>query len=131
MSVYNTLCFLAAAAMLIAFINSKIGKMQTTIAITAGSLILSLLIIFAGHNGWFHLEDIASTQMGKINFEDFLLKGILGFLLFAGGLGIKLPHLKEQKWEITTLALGSTLFSTFFIGFSLWGICLFVFIGFT
>ena len=123
MSVYNTLCFLAAAAMLIAFINSKIGKMQTTIAITAGSLILSLLIIFAGHNGWFHLEDIASTQMGKINFEDFLLKGILGFLLFAGGLGIKLPHLKEQKWEITTLALGSTLFSTFFIGFSLWGIC--------
>ena len=123
MSVYNTLCFLAAAAMLIAFINSKIGKMQTTIAITAGSLILSLLIIFAGHNGWFHLEDIASTQMGKINFEDFLLKGILGFLLFAGGLGIKLPHLKEQKWEITTLALGSTLFSTFFIGFSLWSIC--------
>ncbi|MCD9552966.1 sodium:proton antiporter [Photobacterium carnosum] len=123
MSVYNTLCFLAAAAMLIAFINSKIGKMQTTIAITAGSLILSLLIIFAGHNGWFHLEDIASTQMGKINFEDFLLKGILGFLLFAGGLGIKLPHLKEQKWEITSLALGSTLFSTFFIGFSLWGIC--------
>lgn len=123
MSVYNTLCFLAAAAMLIAFINSKIGKMQTTIAITAGSLILSLLIIFAGHNGWFHLEDIASTQMGKINFENFLLKGILGFLLFAGGLGIKLPHLKEQKWEITTLALGSTLFSTFFIGFSLWGIC--------
>ena len=123
MSVYNTLCFLAAAAMLIAFINSKIGKMQTTIAITAGSLILSLLIIFAGHNGWFHLEDIASTQMGKINFEDFLLKGILGFLLFAGGLGIKLPHHKEQKWEITTLALGSTLFSTFFIGFSLWGIC--------
>ncbi|MEC6815612.1 sodium:proton antiporter [Photobacterium toruni] len=123
MSVYNTLCFLAAAAMLIAFINSKIGKMQTTIAITAGSLILSLLIIFAGHNGWFHLEDIASTQMAKINFEDFLLKGILGFLLFAGGLGIKLPHLKEQKWEITTLALGSTLFSTFFIGFSLWGIC--------
>lgn len=123
MSVYSTLCFLAAAAMLIAFVNSKIGKMQTTIAITAGSLILSLLIIIAGHNGWFHLEDVAATQISKINFEDFLLKGILGFLLFAGGLGIKLPHLEDQKWEITVLALGATLFSTFFIGFSLWGIC--------
>ncbi len=123
MSVYSTLCFLAAAAMLIAFVNSKIGKMQTTIAITAGSLILSLLIIIAGHNGWFHLEDIAASQLSKINFEDFLLKGILGFLLFAGGLGIKLPHLEDQKWEITVLALGATLFSTFFIGFSLWGIC--------
>ncbi|PSW09584.1 sodium:proton antiporter [Photobacterium rosenbergii] len=123
MSVYSTLCFLAAAAMLIAFINSKIGKMQTTIAITAGALVLSLGIIVAGHNGWFHLEDIAASQLGEINFENFLLKGILGFLLFAGGLGIKLPHLEDQKWEITTLALAATLFSTFFIGFSLWGIC--------
>ncbi|WP_064601735.1 cation:proton antiporter [Photobacterium sp. J15] len=123
MSVYSTLCFLAAAAMVIAFINSKIGKMQTTIAITAGALVLSLGIVIAGQNGWFHLEDIAAEQLGEINFENFLLKGILGFLLFAGGLGIKLPHLEEQKWEITVLALAATLFSTFFIGFSLWGLC--------
>ncbi|CAM3085649.1 sodium:proton antiporter [Vibrio mytili] len=123
MSVYHTLCFLSAAAMLIAFVNSKIGKMQTTIAITAGSMVLSLLILIAGQNNWFHLTEIATETVTRINFEDFLLKGILGFLLFAGGLGIKLPHLKDQKWEITTLALGATLFSTFFIGFALYGLC--------
>ncbi|MDD9157396.1 sodium:proton antiporter [Aliivibrio sp. S4TY2] len=123
MSVYNTLCFLAAAAMLIAFFNSKIGKMQTTIAITAGSMMLSLGIIIAGQNDWFNLREVATETLTEINFEDFLLKGILGFLLFAGGLGIKLQNLKDQKWEITVLALGSTLFSTFFIGFALWGIC--------
>ncbi|MBL4828307.1 MAG: sodium:proton antiporter [Aliivibrio sp.] len=123
MSVYNTLCFLAAAAMFIAFLNSKIGKMQTTIAITAGAMMLSLGIIIAGQNGWFHLTELASETLSTINFEDFLLKGILGFLLFAGGLGIKLPHLKDQKWEITALALGATLFSTFFIGCALWFIC--------
>lgn len=109
--------------MLIAFINSKIGKMQTTIAITAGSMVLSLLILIAGQNDWFHLTEIATQTMSSIDFEDFLLKGILGFLLFAGGLGIKLPNLKDQKWEITVLALGATLFSTFFIGFALYGIC--------
>ncbi|MBB1315540.1 MULTISPECIES: cation:proton antiporter [Aliivibrio] len=130
MSVYNTLCFLAAGAMLIAFFNSKIGKMQTTIAITAGSIMLSLAIIIAGHNGWFHLREIATETLTEINFEDFLLKGILGFLLFAGGLGIKLPHMKDQKWEITVLALGATLFSTFFIGFALWFICGFIGINF-
>lgn len=123
MSVYYALCFLASAAMLIAFINSKIGKMQTTIAITAGSMMLSLLILIAGQNNWFHLAEIATETVTSINFEDFLLKGILGFLLFAGGLGIKLPNLKDQKWEITVLALGATLFSTFFIGFALYGIC--------
>ncbi|MCE7579104.1 sodium:proton antiporter [Aliivibrio fischeri] len=123
MSVYNTLCFLAAAAMLIAFFNSKIGKMQTTIAITAGSMMLSLGIIIAGQNDWFNLREVATETLTDINFEDFLLKGILGFLLFAGGLGIKLQNLKDQKWEITVLALGATLFSTFFIGFVLWAIC--------
>ncbi|OCH13239.1 MULTISPECIES: sodium:proton antiporter [unclassified Aliivibrio] len=130
MSVYNTLCFLAAAAMLIAFFNSKIGKMQTTIAITAGSMILSLGLIVAGQNDWFHLREIATDTLTEINFEDFLLKGILGFLLFAGGLGIKLQNLKDQKWEITVLALGATLFSTFFIGFALWGICSLIGINF-
>ncbi len=125
MSVYYTLCFLSAAAMMIAFLNSKIGKMQTTIAITAGSMMLSLLILIAGQNDWFHLTQIATETVTRINFESFLLKGILGFLLFAGGLGIKLPHLKDQKWEITVLALGATLFSTFFIGFGLYGFCYF------
>ncbi|MBA5762051.1 sodium:proton antiporter [Vibrio sp. 404] len=123
MSVYYTLCFLSAAAMLIAFVNSKIGKMQTTIAITAGSMMLSLLILIAGQNDWFELTEIATHTIASINFEDFLLKGILGFLLFAGGLSIKLPNLKDQKWEITVLALGATLFSTFFIGFALYGFC--------
>ncbi|MCL9773548.1 cation:proton antiporter [Vibrio methylphosphonaticus] len=123
MSVYQTLCFLSAAAMLIAFINSKIGKMQTTIAITAGAMLLSLMILIAGQNGWFDLTDVAYKMVANINFEDFLLKGILGFLLFAGGLGIKLPHLKDQRWEITVLALGATLFSTFFIGAVLYGFC--------
>ena len=123
MSVYYTLCFLAAAAMVIAFINSKISRMQTTIAITAGSMMLSLLILIAGQNNWFHLTQIATETVTEINFEDFLLKGILGFLLFAGGLGIKLPNLKDQKWEIAILALGATLFSTFFIGFALYYAC--------
>ncbi|CCN71781.1 cation:proton antiporter [Vibrio nigripulchritudo] len=123
MSVYYTLCFLSAAAMLITFINSKIGKMQTTIAITAGALILSLFIIIAGQNDWFHLTKVAAVTMTTINFEAFLLKGVLGFLLFAGGLGIKLPNMKDQKWEITVLALGATLFSTFFIGGVLYGFC--------
>ncbi|MEJ6080096.1 sodium:proton antiporter [Vibrio sp. 1-Bac 57] len=123
MSVYATLCFLAAVAMLIAFINSKLGKWQTTIAITAGSLLFSLLIVVAGKNGFTQLQDTAITQLAKLDFEHFLLNGLLGFLLFAGGLGIKLESLKDQKWEITALALGATLFSTFFIGFTLYFIC--------
>ncbi|GMQ45399.1 sodium:proton antiporter [Vibrio sp. 10N] len=91
---------------------------------------LSLLILVAGQNDWFHLTELATETVADIDFEDFLLQGILGFLLFAGGLGIKLPYLKDQKWEITVLALAATLFSTFFIGFVLYGFCLLIGIDF-
>ena len=123
MSVYATLCFLAAAAMIITFINSKLGKWQSTIAITAGSLLLSLIIVVAGKNGFTQLREVAVTQLTNIDFEHFLLNGLLGFLLFAGGLGIKLESLKDQKWEITVLALAATLFSTFFVGYVLYYVC--------
>lgn len=130
MTLYQTFCFLSAAAMLIAFINHKFGKMQTSIAITAGSMLFSLLLIIAGQNGWFQLAQLATKVMTEIDFEHFLLQGILAFLLFGGGLGIKLTNLKDQKWEITTLALGATLFSTFFIGFALYGFCYLIGISF-
>ncbi|MGL4626330.1 MAG: cation:proton antiporter, partial [Plesiomonas shigelloides] len=93
---------------MIAYLNQYINKVQTTIAITAGALICSLGIILAGQFGWFRLESIAQGVVQQINFQNFLLKGILGFLLFAGALGIKLPVLKDQKWEITVLSLFST-----------------------
>jgi len=126
MDTYSTLCLVAVLAMLITFINSKTSKLQSTIAITAGSLVLSLILVIAGKNGFSYLEHIAKEQLHDINFHDFLLDGILGFLLFAGGLGIKLGHIKEQKWEITVLALAATLFSTFFIGYALFYLCQFI-----
>ena len=44
MSVYYTLCFLAALAIFIAFANQYVVKIQTTIAITAGSMLISALM---------------------------------------------------------------------------------------
>lgn len=120
MTVYTTLCFLSAASILIVYINSKIGKIQPTIAITAFALLLSLLIVISGHNNWFDLKDIATKNLKEIHFNEFLLDGVLGFLLFAGGLGVNLSYLKDQKWEITVLSLGATLISTFIVGCGAW-----------
>ncbi len=120
MTVYSTLCFLAAAAMIIAYINSKMGKMQSTIAITAGALFISLIIVIAGQIHWLELNNLATATLNEIHFDKFLLDGVLGFLLFAGGLGVNRFHLKDQKWEITVLSLGATLISTFIIGIGCW-----------
>ncbi|OOF62124.1 sodium:proton antiporter [Rodentibacter sp. Ppn85] len=123
MNIYTYLCFLATIAILISFITQKINdNIQYTIAITATSMLGSLILVLLGYLNWFNLDQIAIKVVERIDFKDFLLNGILGFLLFAGALGIKLPVLKNQKWEITTFALFSTFSSTFFIGFMLYGI---------
>ncbi|OOF42629.1 sodium:proton antiporter [Rodentibacter rarus] len=123
MNIYTYLCFLATIAILISFITQKINdNIQYTIAITATSMFGSLIFVLLGYFNWFNLDDIAIKLVERIDFKDFLLNGILGFLLFAGALGIKLPVLKNQKWEIATFALFSTFASTFFIGFMIYGI---------
>ncbi|MCR1836436.1 sodium:proton antiporter [Pasteurella caecimuris] len=123
MNIYTYLCFLATIAILISFITRKLNdNIQYTIAITATSMLGSLILVLLGYLNWFNLDEIATKVVERIDFKDFLLNGILGFLLFAGALGIKLPVLKNQKWEITTFALFSTFASTFFIGFMLYAI---------
>jgi monovalent cation:H+ antiporter, CPA1 family len=122
MNVYYSLCFLAALAVGIAFLNQFIHRVQNTIAITAGALLASLALLGAGGLGWLHIKPLARNLVEQINFQEFLLHGVLGFLLFAGALGIKLPALRDQKWEVATLALLSTLLSTILIGYGIYGV---------
>ncbi len=123
MGIYTYICFLSALSILLGFITHKISdKVQSTIAITAAAMIGSLLLLLLGSFGWFNLDAVATEVMEQIDFKSFLLNGILGFLLFAGSLGIKLPVLKDQKWEITIFALFSTLASTLIIGFFVYGV---------
>ncbi|VEI58027.1 sodium/hydrogen exchanger [Pasteurella multocida] len=127
MNLYTYICFLSAISILIGFITRKISdKIQYTIAITATSIVVSVAFLIFGNLNWFNLDTFATNIMEQLDFKSFLLNGILGFLLFAGALGIKLPVLKNQKWEITTFALFSTLASTFLIGFILYGISSFI-----
>ncbi|MGO1618475.1 MAG: cation:proton antiporter [Oceanisphaera sp.] len=120
MSVYYTLCFLAATAITIAFVNQYIMKIQTTIAITSGALIMSILMLILGKTAWPELQIHAINTLENIEFGEFLLQGILGFLLFAGGLGINLPALKTQKWEISILVIVGVLISTAIVALGLW-----------
>lgn len=96
MGIYSYICFLSALSILIGFITSKMSdRVQSTIAISATAMIGSLALLLFGYLGWFKIDFIATDIMKEIDFKTFLLNGILGFLLFAGALGIKLPLLKD------------------------------------
>lgn len=104
-------------AALIGYLNVRFLKIPTTIAISAGSLLLSLLLLILGEFGFRNIELQAIHFLSVINFHDLLIDGMLSFMLFAGALNIKSYYLKQCKWEITMLALVGTIVSAFFVGF--------------
>ncbi len=122
MSAYDALCLITALAVFISLINHYFGKFQTTIAITGWSIAISATLLLLNYTGIVPLEKEQKLidMLQTIQFDDFLLKGVLGFLLFGGALNIDLSHLRDQKFEIPCLAFCATLISTFFIGGSLW-----------
>ncbi|MGJ3494991.1 Sodium, potassium, lithium and rubidium/H(+) antiporter [Piscirickettsia salmonis] len=117
MTVYEVISALLILATIFAYLNHRLFKMQTTIAVTLGALFTSILIIIADHFGTLALHQTTQTLFEHIDFRNFLLNGILGFMLFAGSLTVDLKRLLKFKWEITSLAFLGTLASTLVIGF--------------
>lgn len=118
MNAWYFLCFLSAVSVFIAFANQYLLRLQTTIAITTGSVAMSLLLMALIKFGGNDLAASISEAFQGLNFNLLLLKGMLGFLLFAGALEIDLHLLRQQRWEITIMALFSTLLSTVLIGYA-------------
>jgi CPA1 family monovalent cation:H+ antiporter len=123
MTDYQALCLLAAVAFGIAFLSEHIVRMQTTIAITSGALVLSLLMLLLGNTIFPELQEFAVSFLLNIDFPQFVLEGVLGFLLFAGGLGINLQAMRSQKWEITVLVIFGVLVSTVLVAAGVWSVC--------
>ncbi|GAA5524652.1 Na(+)/H(+) antiporter NhaP [Microbulbifer aestuariivivens] len=121
MDAYYIFCFLAAVSVLLGFLNQYVLRAQTTIAITAGALALSMLVTGLGKLGVLELRDWADQLLPLLNLPDLLLKGMLGFLLFAGSLHIDLLMLRNQRLEIGLLAVVGTTISTFVVGALLYG----------
>ena len=116
MTSYEILCLLSALSLVISLISSRLHRWQETITITALALLLSLLILAAGKIFGVSVYSSLVTDLEQLDFKALLLNGMLGFLLFAGALQIKLQVLEKQRWEIFILAFVGTLISTAVIG---------------
>ena len=84
-------------------INYLVLKLPTAIGILIVSLLASLIILgldllVPG----FTIDDQVRALVGGIAFSQALLEGMLGLLLFAGALHVKLSDLREQ-WRLVAL----------------------------
>ncbi|NND20045.1 MAG: sodium:proton antiporter [Silicimonas sp.] len=99
-------------------VNYLFLKLPTAIGILVVSLAASLTILvldllFAG----FRVDDELRLIVGEIAFSDALLEGMLGLLLFAGALHVKLSDLREQWLLVALMATMGVALSTVIVGF--------------
>lgn len=108
----NVSAVLVTLAALFSYVNYRWLKLPTTIGLMALALAASLLLLVIGH--WHQPLVVQSRALvEQIHFDDTLMHGMLGFLLFAGALHINLDDLSDQKVIIGLTAtlgvIGSTL----------------------
>ncbi len=98
-------------------VNYLFLKLPTAIGILVVSLFASMVILaldmaFLG----FTVDDEVRSIVGGIDFSDALLEGMLGLLLFAGALHVKLSDLREQWRLVALMATIGIALSTAIVG---------------
>ncbi len=115
MPLIYTLTILICLAALFGYVNHRLLKLPMTIGLMAVALGCSLSLLALGKLG-FGVGAEAQRLISAVDFNETLMHGMLGFLLFAGALHVKLEELLDLKWVIGTLATVGTLLSSAIIG---------------
>ncbi|HEY4159664.1 MAG TPA: cation:proton antiporter, partial [Polyangiaceae bacterium] len=112
MSPFEIISILLTLAAVFAYINHRWLQQPASVALMAMALAVSLLLLLLERLGWVQLRDDTSALLERIDFDQTFLHGLLGALLFASALQIRLADLREEKLAISALALVATLLST-------------------
>lgn len=126
MELFDIIAVLITLAALFSYVNERWCKLPPTIGLMLIALLFSLMLIVAGlfvpavtHK--------AESIIGAIDFNETLMHGMLGFLLFAGALHVNLNDLARQKWLIAGLASAGVVVSTVVVALLAW--CVFWLLG--
>ena len=101
------------------YVNVRLLKLPPTIGLMVLTLVFSIgscrrRPVRAGRRA------AGPAVVEQFGFDQALLHGMLGFLLFAGALHIDLSDLSDHKWPIAVLATLGVLISTAIVGGLTW-----------
>ena len=116
-----TLFEIAAMLLVLSAVLSWVNRAYIKLPHTIGLLVMALLASFAllASQAFFPglgLTDTLQSALKQIDFNETLMKGMLGFLLFAGALHVDFNKLKDAKYAIGLMATCGVILSTFIVG---------------
>lgn len=114
MTTFQLLCLLATIAAVFGWISSRWLGLPNTIGTMLLTVVCALgLMSIGGYAPGIHLW--ATSLVRQVNFEQLILHGMLGLLLFAGAFFLDLKLLAREKLAVTVLSICGTLLSTVLI----------------
>ena len=117
---FDIIAILITVTAIFSFLNVRYFRLPSTIGVLAIALIFSALVIVAGKAGVPSADIAAAGFLRHIDFNRVLLHGLLAYLLFAGGLNLKIPQLSDQKGAIALLATLGVAISTLVVAGGTW-----------
>jgi monovalent cation:H+ antiporter, CPA1 family len=127
MSEFNVIAVLTSMAAVFAWLIHRYTRLPTTIGLMIISLLLSIGLVALGQWGVSSVSAFVDV-LAAIDFDEAVLHGMLGALLFAGALHVNLDDLVRQKAVIALLATVGVVISTTVVGGLTW--LLFGWLGF-
>ena len=118
MSILQIASLLIVMAGVFGAINYLFLKLPSSIGILVVALLASLGVM--GVDALFpalNTADEVQKIVNDIEFSDALLEGMLGLLLFAGALHVKLGDLRQQAWVVLLMATLGVAISTVIVGY--------------
>ena len=119
MNLFDIVSILITLAAVFSYLNYKLFRLPTTIGLMIMSLLLSLALVILGKQ-YSPLDQMAHELINSTDFNQTLMQGMLGFLLFAGALHVNINDLNKQKVVIGVLATAGVVINTFVTGTLIW-----------
>ena len=117
LSLFEIAALLLVLSAIFSWLNKVVIKLPHTIGLLVIALVVSMILL--GLELLFPalgITDVLQGAISQVDFNETLMKGMLGFLLFAGALHVDLSYLKSAKWAIGSMATLGVIMSTFIVG---------------
>ena len=117
LSLFEIAALLLVLSAILSWLNRAYIKLPHTIGLLVMALMASFgVIALEAMIPSLQVYETLSGAIGQIDFNETLMKGMLGFLLFAGALHVDFAKLRDAKWAIGSMATFGVILSTFIVG---------------
>ena len=100
----------------ISILNERTVKISNDIALVLFTFLIALMIKVMSSFGIFELEGTVIGEIAGLNIQEFLMEGILCFMLFSGASGVNFNRFVKNIKSISLLALLCTVITSFIYG---------------